>query len=161
MQRLRMTACTSSLDGSIGTVFDESFGNLGTRAVAGAQEQQSRPRAPCLELTWRSGRKCEPGMERSPAFAQEIPAPEKIRSVIDVAAVEGASTSTDDAGPPELGQVVRHHVLRLPDKLHQFAHASIAAAELPDQLPAQRIAEQPEDRWRRGRDHDAHYIRLV
>jgi hypothetical protein len=40
--------------------------------------------------------------------------------------------------------VVRHKVLRLPDKLDEFADAVIASTERNDELPAQRVAEYPE-----------------
>ena len=41
--------------------------------------------------------------------------------------------------------MVGDQVLRLPDELHELADPAIAAAELDDQLPSQRIAEQSED----------------
>ena len=84
-------------------------------------------------------------MEREPGVAEQVPAAEQVGPVVDVAAVGRAAAGADDAGAPELGQVVRDQVLRLADELHELADAAIAAPELDDQLPAQRIAEQPED----------------
>ena len=97
-------------------------------------------------------------MEREPGFAEEVPAAEQVGPVVDVATVGRASAGADDAGAPELRQVVGDQVLRLPDELHELADTAIAATELADQLPSQRIAEQPEDlrRWRRS--HAAYYI---
>jgi hypothetical protein len=92
-------------------------------------------------------------MERAPGFAEEVPAAEQIGPVVDVAAVSRASASAGDARLPELRQVVRDHVLRLPDELHELADSAIAATELDDQLPPQRIAEQPEDLRRLRRFH--------
>src|SRR5258705_3286188 len=37
--------------------------------------------------------------------------------------------------------------------MHELADSAIAATELDDQLPSQRIAEQPEDRGRLRRSH--------
>ena len=56
---------------------------------------------------------------------------------------------------PELRQVVGDQVLRLADELHELADTAIAATELDDQLPSQRIAEQPEDLRRLCRFHTA------
>jgi hypothetical protein len=57
--------------------------------------------------------------------------------------------------------VVGDQVLRLPDQLHELADAAIAATKLADQLPSQRIAEQPEDLRRLRRSHVKRYISLV
>ena len=100
-------------------------------------------------------------MERAPGVAEEVPAAEQVGPVVDVAAVGRAAAGADDAGAPELRQVVRDQVLRLADELHELADAAIAAAELGDELPAQRVGEQSEDRRRRGSFHLHHYIRLV
>ena len=100
-------------------------------------------------------------MEREPGFAEKVATAEQIGLVVDVAAVGRASAGADDAGVPELRQVVGDHVLRLPDELHELADTAIAATELDDQLPAQRIAEQSEDLRRLRRSHVDHYIRSV
>ena len=154
VQRLRVAARAAGLDGARRSVFDERFGDLGAGAVAGAQEQQPRP---CAAAARRrrggAGASDEPGMEREPGFAEQVAAAEQIGPVVDVAAVGRASAGADDAGVPELRQVVGDEVLRLPDELHELADPAIAAPELDDQLPAQRIAEQPEDLRRRCRSH--------
>ena len=100
-------------------------------------------------------------MEREPGFAEKVPAAEQIGPVVDVAPVGRASAGADDAGVPELRQVVGDEVLRLPDQLHELADTTIAATELADQLPSQRIAEQPEDLRRLGRSHVPNYISSV
>ena len=94
-------------------------------------------------------------MERAPGFAEQVPAAEQVGPVVDVATVGRASAGADDAGVPELRQVVRDQVLRLPDQLHELADPAIAATELADQLPSQRIAEQREDLRRLRRSHIA------
>jgi hypothetical protein len=91
-------------------------------------------------------------MERAPGFAEKVPTADQIGPVVDVATVSRASAGADDAGVPELRQVVRDQVLRLPDELHELPYAAIAATELDDQLPSQWIAQQPED-LRRCRSH--------
>ena len=101
-------------------------------------------------------------MEREPGFAQKVPAAEQVGPVVDVATVGRASAGVDDASVPELRQVVGHHVLRLPEQLHEFADTAIAATELADQLPSQRIAEQSEDlRWLGTCEHGNNSIRFI
>ena len=100
-------------------------------------------------------------MERAPGFAEEVPAAKQIGRVVDVATVGRASAGADDAGVSELRQVVGDQVLRLPDELHELADTAIAAAELDDQLPSQRIAEQPEDLRPLCCSHVPSYISLV
>ena len=101
---------------------------------------------------WRR-REREPGMQRAPGVAEEVPAAKQIGPVVDVATVSRAAAGADDAGVSELRQVVRDQVRRLPDQLHELADTAIAATELANQLPAQRIAEQAEDLWRLQRWH--------
>ena len=100
-------------------------------------------------------------MQRAPGFAEKVPAAEQIGPVVDVAAVSRAAAGADDAGVSELRQVVRDQVLRLPDVLHELADAAIASTELDDQLPSQRIAEQPEDLRRLRRSHVSCYISSI
>ena len=47
----------------------------------------------------------------------------------------------------------------LPTSSHELADPAIAAAELDDQLPSQRIAQQPEDLRRLRSLHACYYIR--
>ena len=49
--------------------------------------------------------------------------------------------------------MVGDQVLRLAHQPHELAHTTITATELDDQLPSQRIAEQPEDLWRLRGSH--------
>jgi hypothetical protein len=49
--------------------------------------------------------------------------------------------------------VVRDEILRLVDELHELADPPVAASELDDELPPQRIAQQPEDLRGLGRYH--------
>ena len=99
-------------------------------------------------------------MEREAGVAEEVAATEEIGAVVDVAAIGRASARADDAGVPELRQVVGDDVLRLPDELYQLADPTIAATELADQLPAEWFAEQSEDLRRGCRFHSCYYIRL-
>ena len=71
-------------------------------------------------------------MERESGFAEKIPAAEQIGPVVDIAAVSRASSGTDDAGAPELRQMVGDQVLGLADELHELADTAIAATELAD-----------------------------
>ena len=92
-------------------------------------------------------------MEREPGLAEQVPAAEQIGPVVDVATVGRTSAGADDAGMPQLRQVVGDQVLRLPDELHELADPAIAATELADQLPTQRIARAAEDLRRLCRSH--------
>ena len=71
-------------------------------------------------------------MERAPGFAEKVPTAEQIGAVVDIAGVSRASAGADDAGVPELRQVVGDQVLRLPDELHELANTAIATTELAD-----------------------------
>ncbi len=93
-------------------------------------------------------------MKRQPRVAEKVAAAEQIGLVVDVAAIGRASAGADDAGAPEFAQVVRDQVLGLAGELHEFADSAVAATELHDDLPAQRIAQKPEDFWRRRFFHE-------
>ena len=134
-------------------MLDEGLGDLGAGAVAGAQEQQPRSSPSRLDLVWWRRREREPGMEREPGVAEKVPAAEQVGPVVDVATVGRAASGADDTGVAEFRQVVGHQVLRLPDQLHELADPAVATTELADQLPSQRIAQQPEDLRRLGRSH--------
>ena len=113
-------------------MFDEGFGDLGAGAVAGAQEQQSRSSPSPLDIVGWRRREREAGVEREPGFAEKVPTAEQIGPVVDVATIGRASPGADDAGVPELRQVVGDQVLRLADQLHELADTAIAATELAD-----------------------------
>ncbi len=156
VQWLGVAARAACLDGARRRVLEQGLGDLGTGAVASTQEQN--PSAGPSRRDLAGGRRCErePGMQRAPGFAEEVPAVKEIGPVVDVATVGGASAGADDAATSKLGQVVRHKVRRLPDELHELSDTAIAASELAEQLPSQRIAEQTEDRgWLRRLHHDA------
>jgi hypothetical protein len=154
VQRLGVAAGAGGGDGARRPVLDERFGDLRAGAVAGAQEQQSRASASWLGDIRRRRRDGKTGVQRVPGVAEEVAAAQQIGAVVDVAAVGRAAARGDDAGLAELLQVVGDQVLRLADELDELADAPIAAPELVDQLPAQRIAEQPEDRGWRCRLHE-------
>ena len=150
-----MAAGTSCFNPPGRPMFDESLRHLGAGAVAGAQEQQSRSSPSRLDVARRRRREREPGMERQAGIAEKVTAAEQIGPVVDVTAVSRASAGADDSGTSKLRQVVGDHVLRLPDELHELADPAIATTQLDDQLPSQRIAEQPKDVRRRRNFHSA------
>src|SRR5581483_998473 len=101
-------------------------------------------------------------MQRGCGVAEQVAAAEQGGAVVDVAAVGRAAPGGHDASIPQLGEVVRDQVLRLRDQPHQFADATIAATELGDELPAQWIAEESEDRRRSvGVDAPVHQMELM
>src|SRR5690606_26830303 len=106
-------------------VFDERFGDLRTRAVARAEEEQARPTTARLHLASRWPRR-EPGMEEATGVTEQVPTAGQVRPVIDVSAVGGAAAPGDEAGASELGQVIGDDVLRLCHQLHEFADSAIA-----------------------------------
>src|SRR5439155_25226448 len=121
--------------------------------VTRAQEQQPGSSPPRHRVDGAHGREREPGVEREPGFAEKVPATAQVAPVVHVTPVRRASAGGHGAGAAELGQVVRDEVLRLAGESHELADPPIATAELDDELPAQWIAQQPEDLRRLGRTH--------
>ena len=126
-------------------MLNESLGDLRAGAVASTQEEEARSRPSPLNLLWWRRHERKPGMERKTGFAEKVTAPEEISSVIHVASVGGAAAGAHDAPITKLPEVVGDKVLRLAHEFHELADTTVAATELDDQLPPQRIAEQPED----------------
>jgi hypothetical protein len=99
-------------------------------------------------------------MQLDTRVAQEVTAPHQVGAVVHVATVGGAPAGAHDARVPQLRQVVRDEVLRLADEVDELAHATVAATELADELPAQRIGQETEDLRRLRRLHARDYIKL-
>jgi hypothetical protein len=135
-------------DGAVGALLYQRLGDLGSCAVAGAEEEESRPTSRCprsdgIALCRRHQR--ETGMQRESSMAEEISTAKEIGPVIDVAPISRAPPGADDTGLSKLCQMVRDEVLWLSDELDEFTDSAIAAAELADQLPPQGLAEQSQD----------------
>ena len=76
----------------------------------------------------------------------------ELEHVVGVAAVGEAATGRDQPPIAQLAQVVGDQALPVTGELAQLAHAPIAARQLAQQPPPQRVPGKPKElrRWWRG-----------
>ena len=79
-------------------------------------------------------------MQRATGGRQQAADAREIDRVVGVPAIGGAAPRRDQAGVPQLAQVVRDQVLRLADQVGQLVHRAVAAGQIAQQPPAQRDA---------------------
>ena len=84
-------------------------------------------------------------MQRRAGARQQLAAARQIEHVVGVAAVGGAAARRDQAAVAQLAQVVGDQALAPARQLAQLAHAPIAARQLAQQPPAQRVPRQPQE----------------
>jgi hypothetical protein len=89
-------------------------------------------------------------VQRHAGAAQQLAAAGQLEHVVGVAAVGGAATQRDEASVAQLAEVVRDQALPPPGQLAQLAHAPIAARQLAQQPPPQRVAREPQEARRRA-----------
>jgi hypothetical protein len=100
-------------------------------------------------------------MECEAGTAEQVATEDQIGAVVDVSTIGRAAPSVDEPRVAQLAEVVGDQVLRLADPLHEFADAPVATAELGQQLPSQRLADQSQDRGWLGRmPHRSDNIKL-
>jgi hypothetical protein len=148
-----MATCAAGLDGTTRPVLHEHLGDLGPGAVSGAEEQHLPPATAGTVVVNGRRRERQPGMQRTSDRSEQAPAAKEIGSVVHVATVGRAPARPHDATASQFTQVVRDHVLRFADALHELTHAPVAATQLADQMPPERISQQTEDARRLRRDH--------
>ena len=85
-------------------------------------------------------------VQRGAAVGQRIRAAVQVQVVVAVAAVEAAARGGDQPAVAQQPQVVGDQVLRLVDPCHQLADPVVAVGEFGQQLPAQRVGGQPDER---------------
>jgi hypothetical protein len=162
VKRLGMTAGADRLDRATRLLLDERLGELRTRAVPGAQEQHPHRRAKRgSSVGNRGGRgQIQAGVERAAARREELTAAGEVEQVVGLAAVEGAAAPLDQLLGLKPSEVVGHERLRFLEQLAKFVDAAVAAGQLEQQPPAQRMrgqlqkAGRPRVR-RRGQHHAA------
>ena len=73
----------------------------------------------------------------------------EVDRVVGVATVGGAATREHESTVAELAEVIRHEALRLVDELGELRHGAVAADQLAQQPPANRVRGQPHEGGRR------------
>ena len=91
-------------------------------------------------------------MQANPGLAEEVTATLQVCPVVDVAAVGRAPTALHDLGLSQLCEVVRDEVLRLGQELRELTDSAIACCERLEDLPPDRICEEPENGGRINSD---------
>ena len=97
-------------------------------------------------------RRAEPGVQRAPRRQRACPAAARGRRVVRVAPVRRAAPRGHEPALAQQAQVVRDEVLPLVRQLAELADPQVAAGELLQQSPPQRVRAQTE----KGRDRRAH-----
>src|SRR5215211_4603039 len=149
VKRLRMAARAVRAEGAVGQPLREGLGDLRARAVAGAEEEHARERGalPVAAAGTRGWRQA--GMQGNTCVRQELAATRQIEHVVAVAAVSGAAALRDKALVAQLTQVVRDQALAPPRRRAELAHTPIAARQLAQEPPPQRMPRQPQKPRRR------------
>jgi hypothetical protein len=88
-------------------------------------------------------------VQGSGGLRQRDAAPVQVEVVVAVASVVAAAGGGDQSAVSQLTQVVGEQVLRLVEQRHQIADPKVALGECREQLPAQWVGGQPDER-RRG-----------
>jgi hypothetical protein len=88
-------------------------------------------------------------VQRSARAREQLAAALEVERRSSVAAVGQAAPRGDQAAVAQLAQVVGDEALRLRDQRAQLAHAPVAARQLAQQPPAQRLAGEPQEAGRR------------
>ena len=150
VQRLRMAAGAARLDRAAG------------RAARAAPRRSASGR--CCRCTGtararRAGRgrrrrgggaSARPGCSARAGAGQQLAAAREVERVVGVAAVGRAAARRHEAAVAELAQVVRDQVLRLADQRASARHPAVAAGQLAQQPPAQRVSGQLQETRRRA-----------
>jgi hypothetical protein len=88
-------------------------------------------------------------VQRRARAREQLAAARQVERVVGVAAVGQAAPRGDQSTVAQLTQVVGDEVLRLRDELAELADAPVAARQLAEQPPPQRLARKPQNA-RRG-----------
>jgi hypothetical protein len=87
-------------------------------------------------------------MQRRPGARKQLAATRELEDVVAVAAVGGAAPHRDEAAVAQLTQVIGDQALVPARQLTELAHAPIAAGQLAQEPPPQRVSCQPQYAWR-------------
>ena len=129
---------------AVGVVAQQGLRDRRAGAVAGADEQHGA-------VAHAPGRRGGPFLvqgrvQGGAGVGQRVGAAVQVEVVVGVAAVEGAAGGGDQAAVAEQPQMVGHQALRLADPGHQLADPQVAVGEPGQQLPAQRVSGQADER---------------
>jgi hypothetical protein len=83
-------------------------------------------------------------VQRGAGADEQLTAARQLEDVVGVAAVGEAATGRDQSAVAQLAQVVGDEVLSLIGELAQLADPPVAARQLAQQPPTQRVASQPQ-----------------
>ncbi len=142
VQRLGLAARAGRLDRVPAELSEQRLGQLRAGAVPGAQEQHADARPDPIR-----GRRDQPQARvESPArLGQELGAAGQVDAVIGVPAVGRAAPGGHQPARLELAEVVGNQALRLAEQTGELADLPVAAPQLGQQLPAQRMSGQPQE----------------
>ena len=148
MQRLGVASGAERLDRAADELLGQRLGHLRARAVARAQEQHARTGSPAGAGAPRARAAARDAAPRR--RAQQLAAAREIEAVVGVAAV-GRAAAHADTSPPSRSwrEVVGDQALRPADERAELAHPPIAARQLAEHAPAQRMAGERQEA-RRG-----------
>ncbi len=138
------------LDGVAGEVLEQRLGDLRARAIAGAEEEDAGSAARgrvAVCVGWDEG---EAGVERAAGPGEQLTAAREVNAVVGVAAVEGAAAHRHEAAGAEAAEVVGDEILRLAEHVRELADLAVAAGELAEELPAERVSGELEEGGRGG-----------
>src|SRR6516164_9776884 len=85
-------------------------------------------------------------MQRAAGTLQQRAAPREIDRVVAVAPVGGAATRAHELAGAELAEVIGDEALALADQLRELTNRAVAADELTEQVPPDRVRNEREDR---------------
>ena len=83
-------------------------------------------------------------MQRGRGVGEQLPARDQIEAVVGVAPVRGAPPHGHQPAATQLAQVVRRQALPLADQRRELTDLPIAARQLAQQPPPQRVSRQPQ-----------------
>ena len=83
-------------------------------------------------------------MQRGAGGGEQLAAAHQLEDVVGVATVGEAATRGDQPAVAQLAQVVGDEALAVAGELAQLADPPVAARQLAQQPPAQRVAGQPQ-----------------
>jgi hypothetical protein len=134
----------------LGPVLDQRLGHLRAGGVAGAQEQHTRPVRP-WSTCWldRQALEADRWVQGSSRGSQQLSTTADVDAVVGVAPISRAVPGRHQAHCAQLTQVIRDETLGLANQLAEVADTSVAASELAQQSPTQRIGDELEEVKRR------------
>jgi hypothetical protein len=151
VQRLGVAPGAARLDRATAEPLGQRLGHLRAGAVAGAQEEHARARA---RDRVRRRRQPQPGVQRLAGRREQRATAREVEAVVRLAAVGRAAPRRDEAVGSQARQVVGDEALRSADEPGELADLAVAARQLGEEPPAQRVTREAQEAgwWGGGRD---------